>query len=237
MNRASQSSTRLVIALASDRDRQVIHRLRRKIYTRELAPNGRSVEGVPLDWLDAFETDVVAVLDDEIAGFVSIRRSLETSMAELPFAIDDGLYEIRLPTVVGGHRGRGIGPLLMYAALRWIESLDGHRIVAIGREELKSIYLKAGLQPLVRRVRAGAVTFELMTATVEALRCRANRQDRWLARLARNVEWDLGIPFRPPAEGGGRDVDPRSDLRRLTAAGPWRSSSEPDSGCRWDRPG
>ncbi len=222
MTQDQQSFGRLRIALATDRDREIIYRHRHDIYARELGQHEQNPAGRLRDPLDAFNTYIVAAMDGEIAGFISItppaRRhpgevqaahySIEKylSLDELPFPIDDGLYEVRLLTVVQPHRGRGIAPLLMYAALRWIEAHGGRRIVAIGRLEVEDIYLKAGLQPLVRRVRSGAVTFELMTATVEALRLRADRQGRMLARLARSAEWDLDIPFRPPApcvHGGG----------------------------------
>ncbi len=211
MTRDSQSSGRLVIALATDRDRESIYRLRPELYARELGQHEEDPAGALSDPLDAFNTYIVASRDGEIAGFISItppggRYSIEEHipLADLPFPIDDGLYEVRLLTVAEPHRGRGIAPLLMYAALRWVEGQGGRRMVAIGRPEVEGIYLKAGLQPLVRRVRAGVVTFELLTATVEALHLRADRQVRLLAPLARSAEWRLDVlPF-------GDDPGPRS---------------------------
>ncbi|MCP3958611.1 MAG: GNAT family N-acetyltransferase [bacterium] len=199
-----QSSGRLVIALATDRDHHTIYRLRHEIYARELGQHEENPDGVLSDPLDAFSTYIVASRDGEVVGFISVtppgerkqRYSIEDhlSLTDLPFPADDGLYEFRLLTVVEPYRGRGIASLLMYAALRWVEGRGGRRVVAVGRPEVEGIYLKAGLQPLVRRVRAGVVTFELLTATVEALHLRADSQVRLLARLARSAEWRLDVP-------------------------------------------
>ena len=206
----SQSSGRLAIALATDRDREDIHRICHEIYSRELRQQGEDPHELLSDPLDALNACIVASRDGEITGFVGItppgqRYSIEEhlSLADLPFPIDDGLYEVRWLAVVEPYRGRGIATLLMYAALRWVEDHGGRRIIAIGRSEVEGVYLKAGLQPLVRRVRAGAVTFELMTATVEALRLRADCRIQLLARLVRSADWRLDIPPY------GRDPGPR----------------------------
>ncbi len=221
MVHVAQSSGRLVISLATDRDRQIIYRLRHEIYARELGQQEENPDGVLTDPFDAFNTYVVASLDGEIAGFISVtppggptrRYSIEDHLplADLPFPVDDGLYEYRWLTVVEPYRERGIASLMMYAALRWIEGRGGRRVVAVGRPEIEGIYLKAGLQPFVRRVRAGAVTLELLTATVEALRLRADRQAH-LTRLIGSAEWRLdspslsGSPGPRPAQGRSPDA-------------------------------
>ncbi len=239
MTHESQSCERLTIALATDRDRESIYRHRHEIYARELGQDEENPDGVLQDPIDGFNTYIVASCDGEIAGFVSVtpprtrpaeghRYSIEKylSLADLPFPADDGLYEVRLLTVLQPHRGSVIAPLLMYAALRWIEAHGGRRIMAIGGLEVEGIYLRAGLQPLVRRIRSGAVTFELMTATVEALRFRAERQEGLLAKLVRSAEWVLDIPFFPPSPSRHRSgffgaiasgaEAPRSRLRIAT---------------------
>jgi hypothetical protein len=60
----------------------------------------------------------------------------------LPFPVDDGLYEIRLLTVLRAHRGSELALLLMYAAFRWVESHGGRHLVAIGRREILDLYMK-----------------------------------------------------------------------------------------------
>ncbi len=207
------SDGRLEIALATERDRQTIYRLRHQVYARELAQHEENPQGSLSDSLDAFNSFITASLDGEIAGFISVtppghHYSVEKylPLADLPFAVDDGLFEVRLLTVVEPHRGRPIAPLLMYAALRFIESRGGRRIVAIGRKEVMSLYFSAGLEVLDRRIRSGAVTFELMTAEVDALRRDLDGRQRLLDRLACSADWRLGVPFLPPAacfHGGG----------------------------------
>jgi histidinol-phosphate/aromatic aminotransferase/cobyric acid decarboxylase-like protein len=85
----------------------------------------------------------------------------------------------------------------MYAALRWIESRGGQRVVAMGRQEVLSVYRKAGLQTLGRQIESGEVTFELMTATVAEIRGHADRLRRLLNGLQRASDWQLDIPFWP----------------------------------------
>jgi GNAT superfamily N-acetyltransferase len=93
-----------------------------------------------------------------------------------PFYFNDGVYEVRLLTVVPERRRLAIATLLMYGALRWIEAEGGTRIVAIGRREVLRLYLKAGLKPLGRSTQSGAVTYELLSSTVADLRESANRR-------------------------------------------------------------
>src|SRR5207237_925965 len=79
----------------------------------------------------------------EIVGFVSITPPGRTysvdkyiEREELPFVVDDRLFEVRLLTVLKPHRRTELATLLMYAAFRWIESHGGTRIVGIGRREI-----------------------------------------------------------------------------------------------------
>ncbi len=204
---------RLTIALAKAGDRRTIYRLRHEVYAHELAQHEENPEAELQDPLDAFNTYITASLGDRIVGFVSVTPPGRSYSVEkyiprddLPFPVDDTLYEVRLLTVVEPYRGRPIAPLLMYAALRWVEAHGGKRIVAIGRKEVMSLYFGAGLQPLARHIRSGAVTFELMTAEIEALRRDLDRRHRLLDRLAHSADWCLDIPFLPPAacfHGGG----------------------------------
>lgn len=87
----------------------------------------------------------------------------------------------------------------MYAALRWIESQNGERIMAIGRREVSDLYLHVGLEKLGHQIRSGAVTYELMTATVARMAERIKSFTSLLNRLERASEWQLEIPFRKPA--------------------------------------
>ncbi len=197
----------LRLALASSADREAIYRLRHAVYAAELGQHSTNDEGRLRDALDGFNEYVVAAEDGEIAGFVSLTPpgrdgySIDKYFArqDLPFAFDEGLWEVRLLTVPSRHRGRALAFLLMYAALRLIESRGGSRIVAIGRRELLGFYRKAGLRPLGPQARSGRVTYELMTATVSHLRTCAARFTPLLHRLRPSIDWELDVPFQEEA--------------------------------------
>jgi hypothetical protein len=159
------------------------------------------------DSLDEFNEYIVAHVDDDLAGFISItppgfaRYSVDKYIARdiLPIRFDESLYEVRLLTIAQEFRNGRLAPLLMYAAFRWIEEKNGKHIVAIGRTEVLSIYLKSGLESLNHQVRSGAVTFDLLHVSIDRLRAQAERNHRYCQRLARQVAWNLDIPFFKPA--------------------------------------
>lgn len=259
---------RLNIALANDEDRLTIYRLRHEVYAGELAQHKENPHGLLRDPLDDFNLYVTASVDGEIVGFISVtppagaRYSMDKYIPRdrLPFAFDDGLYEIRLLTVTKPHRGRLIASLLMYAAFRWVEAHGGTRIMAIGRREILDLYLKAGLQPLGIEIQAGAVTFECLTATTAALREEMGRHAGVLRRLERSAQWRLDVPFHEPApcfHGGaffdaiGNEFDALDQSRRIINADvldawfppspnvltalqeylPWLLQTSPPTGC------
>ena len=197
----------LRLALASGTDREAIYRLRHAVYAAELGQHAVNDEGCLRDALDACNEYVVATVGGDLLGFVSLTPPGQASYSvdkyfardDLPFDFDEGLWEVRLLTVAAQHRGRALALLLMYAALRLIESRGGTRVVAIGRRELMGLYRKAGLQPLGPQACSGRVTYELMTATVAHLRSRSIRLAPWLHRLRRRIDWELSVPFQEEA--------------------------------------
>jgi histidinol-phosphate/aromatic aminotransferase/cobyric acid decarboxylase-like protein len=200
------TSNKLRLALATDQDRQTIYQLRHEVYARELRQYPENSLGELRDSLDAFNFYITASLGGEIVGFVSITPpngasySIDKyfSRAELPFPFDDKLYEVRILTVTKPYRGQQAANLLMYAALRWVEAQGGTRIVVIGRREVLDIYLKVGLQPLGYQTQAGAVTYELLSASVSSLRERMAHYASALRKVETTMEWQLDIPFHPP---------------------------------------
>jgi ribosomal protein S18 acetylase RimI-like enzyme len=129
------------------------------------------------DPLDARNFYLKACVKGRIVGFVSItppggRYSVDKYFQRevFPFTFDERLYEVRLLTVLPIFRRSTIAPLLMYAALRSIEARGGSRIVAIGRRDVISLYRRAGLKPLGHSTQSGAVTYDLLAATVADLR-------------------------------------------------------------------
>jgi histidinol-phosphate/aromatic aminotransferase/cobyric acid decarboxylase-like protein len=137
------------------------------------------------------------------AGAYSIDKYLD--LESVPFECDNQLYEVRLLTVIEGSRGRAAAGLLMYAALRWIESRGGTRIMAIGRKEILPLYEKAGLKRTGREFQSGKVAYELMHAAVRELCDHAARNAHILDRFKAITDWQLDIPFHhpPPCFHGG----------------------------------
>lgn len=195
---------KIKIALATDQERNIIYRLRHKVYACELRQHQKNSMGMLKDALDDYNTYIIAKINEEIVGFISITPpnhqgySIDKYFARpsLPLTFDDKLYEIRLLTVLGPYRGYKTAGLLMYAALRWIEEQGGERIVAIGRSEILDLYLKAGLRPLGYKAQSGAVSFEFLTEAINMIHSRLSRYNKELEKLEGKVNWRLTIPFR-----------------------------------------
>ncbi|MEX1232951.1 MAG: aminotransferase class I/II-fold pyridoxal phosphate-dependent enzyme [Planctomycetaceae bacterium] len=191
------------ISFASKGQRNQIYRLRHAIYARELGQHAPNSDERLTDALDRFNEYIVATINSEVIGFVSLTSPGSESFSvdkyfsrsELPFPFDAHLFEVRLLTVPTHRRGQIIAGLLMYAVFRWIESRGGTRIVAIGRRELADFYRKAGLQMHGQTVQSGAVTYELMSVTIEHLRHHMARYARPLLKLQQSVCWNLNVPF------------------------------------------
>lgn len=213
----------LTVALATACDMNDIFRLRHEVYARELGQHPENVDGRLTDPLDEFNSYIVAKSNGLIAGFISITPPGNGSYSvdkyfrrdDVPAPFDEGLYELRLLTVTRAFRGSLVAAVLMYAALRWIESRGGRNIVAIGRAELLGLYAKAGLRPAGRQVTSGAVRFELLTGTIDAVRDSVDRLGETMAskrsidqRLNR-LDWQLEIPMRASATAyhGGASFD------------------------------
>lgn len=201
------ASRPITLRLVEAREREEIFRLRHEVYARELGQHAPQPEGRLRDALDEFNVYLVATLNGVVAGFISItppeggRFSVDKYLRreDYPQLTGKGVYEVRLLTVTSGHRGREIACALMYAALRWVETRGGEYIVAIGRREILDLYLHVGLERLGRQIQSGAVTYELLAATVTKLRTRLPDFDPLLHRLERSLDWRLDYPFRKPA--------------------------------------
>ena len=200
-------SNRIALAVANESDRNEIYRLRHEIYAGELGQHAVNAAGELQDSLDNINSYLVARICNQIAGFVSITPpgaggySIDKYVprSALPFAFDDRLYEIRLLTVIRPHRGRELATLLMYAAFRWIEAHGGTRIVAIGRREVVEMYLRSGLIPTGRAVQSGAVTYDLLHSSLDAIRERIKSFGGLIERIEGKTDWQLNFPFRKPA--------------------------------------
>jgi histidinol-phosphate/aromatic aminotransferase/cobyric acid decarboxylase-like protein len=216
-----------VISVATDIEREMIYRLRHDIYAQELGQHPANPQGRLNDPLDERNIYLVARLENQLAGFISLtpppreqmkhtfasspdsekgpRRAQHYSVDKyvsrdvFPFVFDEHLFEIRLLTVVKPHRGRELATLLMYAAFRWVESHAGTRIIAIGRREVVDMYLRSGLEQLGISVQSGAVTYDLLQVTTSGLREHMRNFGGLLDRLESKTNWQLNFSFRKPS--------------------------------------
>ncbi len=195
------------ISLASDSDRDGIYLLRHAVYAEELHQHAATQNGRLSDSLDAFNEYIIAKIDDELVGLISItppgfgRYSIDKYLdrKDVDVSFDEGLYEMRILTLAKEHRGTRLAAALMYAAGRWAEEKGGTHLVALGRVEVLNLYLKHGFKPLGRQIQAGAVTFELLSASVPELRAAAERRHSFYQKLETEFEWALPFPFfKPP---------------------------------------
>src|SRR5438552_12307544 len=101
------------VSLACEAEREEIYRVRHEVYARELGQHPENAARLLRDSLDDGNVYIVAKVAGEMAGFVSVTPpgqpgySIEKyfDRETLPFTVDDGLYEIRLLTVLRTHRG------------------------------------------------------------------------------------------------------------------------------------
>ncbi|MET0822032.1 MAG: histidinol-phosphate transaminase [Aeromicrobium sp.] len=213
----SHPSGRTVVAEADDTQREAIYRIRHDVYAVELGQHPTHPDGRLTDRLDDVNRYLVALRDDEVAAFVSITPPNELGYsvdkyfdrAVMPFAVDDGTYEIRLLTVLEEHRDDDLAATLMVAAYRWIESRGGRTVVAIGRDEVTPMYVRGGMRRTGLTTTSGAVAFELMHADVAEVRAAFDLLEPVIAAIERTVEWRLHVPLRRPAGcfHGGESFD------------------------------
>jgi hypothetical protein len=110
------------ISVACDSDRDSIYALRHEVYAEELRQHPTASNRMLSDSLDAFNEYIVASIDGQLAGFVSItppgfgKYSIDKYLARenVDISFDEGLYEIRILTVARPHRGARVA-----AASRW----------------------------------------------------------------------------------------------------------------------
>jgi histidinol-phosphate/aromatic aminotransferase/cobyric acid decarboxylase-like protein len=198
----------IFVSMANAADREEIYRIRHEIYAGELRQHPTNAASALSDSLDASNVYIVARIRGRIAGFISVtppsssHYSIDKYFAReaLPFSVDDTLYEIRLLTVLKPYRGSDLATLLMYAAFRSVEAHGGSHVVAIGRREILDLYLKVGLKPLGKSVGCGAVTFDLLHATISEIKTAVSRFQGTLARLQSKVRWELNFSFHKPPD-------------------------------------
>ena len=203
----NKKDNKINIRLGNQADCKTIYSIRHSVYATELSQHSENDRLSLTDALDEFNVYIVAEVDDKIVGFISITPPDENTYSidkylsrdSLPFDIDGGTFEIRILTVDKNSRGSKIAALLMYASFRWIESKGGTRVVVIGRVELIDLYLKIGLKNTGIQVNSGALTFELMTVTINDARDNLRKYEAVLKNIFNRVNWELGVSITKSA--------------------------------------
>ncbi|WP_406109706.1 histidinol-phosphate aminotransferase family protein [Streptomyces sp. NBC_01003] len=200
----------LQLRVATPEDLQWIYGLRHRVYAQELGQHAPDPGGQLRDGLDGENVYLVAARGAARIGFVSVtppwlgRYALDKYLTrdELPLLGRSDVFEVRILTVEPRWRTTAAALLLMYAALRWIAARGGRQVVAMGRTDLLDMYVSAGLSPVGHTVRSGALTFEVLTASVSDLtNCAMDRYRTTLKRLGSVVDWQLDMPFATRPDG------------------------------------
>jgi len=220
---------RVRIALAGPQERQLIYSARHAIYGLELGQHRPDPSGQLIDPLDAINTYIVAMLGDELLAFISITlpgaiysidKYFDRSL--VPVTFDEGLFEIRLLTVIAESRGTLLAAAMMYSALRYVETHRGKQIVAIGRREVVDLYLRLGLCSGGLQTHAGKLTYELLTASIADVRRQIEEYEDVVHRIEAQCDWNLPFSFRSStvcAHGGAFWEDVGDDFRSLEKLG------------------
>ncbi|MDE0960725.1 MAG: histidinol-phosphate transaminase [Planctomycetota bacterium] len=208
------TTSRIVLREATEQDREEIYRTRHDVYAVELGQHPQNAERSLKNHLDQFNRYFVAIIDGQMAGFISVtppeggEYSLDGYLdrKQWPFEDRDRLFEVRLLTVKSGRRGSLLATALMYASFRAVEASGGTRLVVIGRTEVASIYRSSGYQDHGIELVKGDVTFRLMSASVAQVREQVEKRPQLLSRIEQSVDWQLSVALRKPAacfHGGG----------------------------------
>ena len=195
------------IAYADAEDREQIHCMRHRVYATELGQHAENEDGRLEDALDEVNEYIVARRDGRVVAFISITPPNDRGYSvdkylppsELPVPRDAGLYELRLLTVDLRHRRTQVAMLLMYAGFRLLSSRGASHVIVLGRTGATvDLYGKLAFRGTGRRFASGAVEYELMTASIEAMRARNAEVTGLITRLRRGCRWALDIPFDEP---------------------------------------
>jgi histidinol-phosphate/aromatic aminotransferase/cobyric acid decarboxylase-like protein len=204
---------RFTLCYAGEEDRRSIYSLRHEIYASELGQHQTNELRYLQDELDKYNVYLVIKRSNTVLGFVSITcpGSAKFSVDKyfdrslVPYAFDEELFEIRLLTIVATYRNSWLALALMYAAKRFVESHGGRHCVAICRQDLLGMYIKAGLDPTGHIATSGKVNYVLCTSSIEQLNQSAVKLDAQLSAIKEKLNWELHFSFEneTPCYHGG----------------------------------
>ncbi|MEO6917367.1 MAG: GNAT family N-acetyltransferase, partial [Chitinophagaceae bacterium] len=200
-------SSNLILSRATARDRHEIYAIRHQIYAAELGQHIQNSIHELKDAVDEYNHYIVARVNKEMAGFISItppgspKFSVDKyfDRSNVPFSFDDDLYEIRLLTVQKTNRNSHTAFALMYAAFRWVQSHGGKNIVAICRQDLIKMYVKAGMKLLEHRASSGKMIYQLAVTSTADLELKVHKHPDLYNALQKKMTWQLPYSFFSPS--------------------------------------
>ena len=205
--RCPLASDRPAIVIRDGRaeDRPAIYRVRHQVFATELAQHPENSSGQLSDPLDAYNRYVVASCGDELCGFVSVTPPGPSGYAfekywprdQIPFHLDDRLYEIRLLVVCEPWRRYRLSYLLLYGAWMIVATAGAERVAVTGHGQITDFYLALGMRRTGLTAPAGAMPFELLTSPTAPFHAKRRELMPTLRQIAKaaGVVWELELPF------------------------------------------
>lgn len=199
-----ESRDAVVIRLADTTDRDKIYKIRHDVYAHEMQQHRPNEFKILKDELDEYNVYLVAELQGEIVGFISLtppgrRMSVDKyfKRSNMPFAVDEKLFELRLLTIVKHYRaqGRSLAAVLLITSALWAEAHGGTRVVATGHDEVLDFYRSLGAQPTGLKSQSGALVLELVTSLISDLKRLGHKQLERTRAAFRNGDYVWSFDF------------------------------------------
>jgi predicted GNAT family N-acyltransferase len=180
-----------IVRIADEQDWEAIAQLNHDTFALELGQHEPNETGRKTDRLHDTNVYLVAYVQDELAGMLSITLPSTapfSTLKRLPFVSDDIRHnlhktaEIRLLAVKPTHRGQRVFNHLMVAAIQTCHQHGIDRVLISAIENRVSMYGRMGFQPIGEPVVEGTAVYLPMMITRQSLESSAYAQK--LARTA-----------------------------------------------------
>lgn len=180
-----------IVRIANEQDWDAIAQLNHDTYALELGQYEANEAGRKTDRLHDSNVYIVAYIQDELAGMLSITlpsMAPFSTLKRVPFVSEEirsNLHrtaEIRLLAVKPAYRGHGVFNHLMVAAIQTCYQHGVDRVLISAIENRVSLYGFMGFQPIGGPVVEGAAVFIPMLITRQSLEASPYAQK--LARMA-----------------------------------------------------
>jgi predicted GNAT family N-acyltransferase len=180
-----------MIRIANEQDWEAIAQLNHDTFALELGQHEANEAGRKMDRLHDTNVYIVATIQDELAGMLSITLPSTapfSTLKRVPFVSEDirnNLHqtaEIRLLAVKPTHRGKGVFSHLMVAAIQTCYQHNIDRVLISAIENRVSMYEYMGFRAIGEPVVEGTAVYLPMMNTRQSLESSAYVQK--LVRLA-----------------------------------------------------